>query len=196
MIRAIIFDYGGVFTTGKLKANAGLYASQKGKDAEQFKQFLINQWDHAKVNRISSDEFWRRCAQQLGVSKEAFEEDFKKLFSFQEEVFLLARTLSGRYKLGMISNNIEDWFEETKRRYALKDVFDAIVSSYEERIAKPHIKIYQIALQRLQVSAKECIFIDDERGNLGSAEQLGMKTIHFQNIEQCREELRSQGIEA
>ena len=64
-------------------------------------------------------------------------------------------------------------------RWDLWSLFDPIVTSYGEGVAKPDPEIYQRLLQKLDVPAEQCLFIDDIERNLLPAQQLGMKTILF-----------------
>jgi HAD superfamily hydrolase (TIGR01509 family) len=55
--------------------------------------------------------------------------------------------------------------------------------------------IYRIALKVTQRPAAECVFIDDRPLNLENPRKLGMKTVHYQNAEQLRAELKNCGVE-
>jgi HAD superfamily hydrolase (TIGR01509 family) len=55
--------------------------------------------------------------------------------------------------------------------------------------------IFRIALEVTQRPAGECVFIDDRPLNLENPRKLGMKTIHYQNAEQLRAELKQCGVE-
>ncbi|NCC80455.1 MAG: hypothetical protein EOM07_12735, partial [Clostridia bacterium] len=50
---------------------------------------------------------------------------------------------------------------------------------YDVREVKPGNRIYEILLDKYQLKAEECIFIDDTLANIKSAEKLGMKGIHY-----------------
>jgi putative hydrolase of the HAD superfamily len=55
--------------------------------------------------------------------------------------------------------------------------------------------IYRIALEVTQRPAAECVFIDDRPLNLENPRKLGFKTIHYQDAEQLRAELKTCGVE-
>ena len=44
---------------------------------------------------------------------------------------------------------------------------------------KPSPEIYRFMLNKLQLPANECVFIDDRRRNLAPAAELGIETILF-----------------
>ena len=45
-------------------------------------------------------------------------------------------------------------------------------------IRKPAPEIYEIGARSLHLQPKECVFVDDLRGNLKPARALGMTTVH------------------
>jgi HAD superfamily hydrolase (TIGR01509 family) len=55
--------------------------------------------------------------------------------------------------------------------------------------------IYRIALEVTQRPPGECVFIDDRPLNLENPRKLGIKTIHYQDPEQLRAELKNCGVE-
>lgn len=64
------------------------------------------------------------------------------------------------------------------------------ILSYLEKIVKPDAEIYRRLLDRYELTAKECIFIDDTKANVETAVALGMQGIRFRNREQAVEELK------
>ena len=76
----------------------------------------------------------------------------------------------------------------------VRDIFDVIVTSYGEKIAKPNKEIYLRVTQKLGVLPEECVFIDDFKRNIIPAKELGIKTILFRNFKQLKEDLSKLGI--
>ncbi|CEF62988.1 Bifunctional epoxide hydrolase 2 [Strongyloides ratti] len=58
-----------------------------------------------------------------------------------------------------------------------RDSYDVIVESCREGVMKPHPEIYRIMLDRLDVGAENCIFVDESNYNCETADLLGMKSI-------------------
>jgi putative hydrolase of the HAD superfamily len=65
-----------------------------------------------------------------------------------------------------------------------------MVISAEVGVAKPDPKIYHIALEQLQVQAKEAVFVDDVLENIEACEQVGMRGIHFKSPETTLKQLK------
>ncbi len=85
--------------------------------------------------------------------------------------------------------------EEIGRFKKLRDIgFEAFIYSYEVGCEKPCPQIYEVTLKRLQLSAEDCVLIDDKLKNIEGAEKLGIKGILFQAPEQLKEDLTKLGI--
>jgi putative hydrolase of the HAD superfamily len=93
-------------------------------------------------------------------------------------IALLANLRKRGLKLGLISNCTE---EEVRlwHKSELAPYFDEVVFSYEVALAKPDIRIYQLACERLGVEPEHAIFIGDGGSNeLDGAAQAGLHPFH------------------
>lgn len=75
------------------------------------------------------------------------------------------------------------------------EYMDGGILSYQDKVIKPQREIYQLLLDRYGLKAQECVFLDDTEKNLPMAEELGIKTILFQDREQAMEELKVLGVD-
>ena len=65
------------------------------------------------------------------------------------------------------------------REKGLLDKFDGGIASCEVHINKPDPRIYQALLEKYNLKATECVFIDDSRPNVQTAFQLGMNGLQM-----------------
>ena len=72
--------------------------------------------------------------------------------------------------------------------------FIDIVVSAHEGIIKPNPEIYQLLLQRNQLRAEDCVFIDDSEKNVIGARAVGIDAIHFIDPSQLRQELLARDL--
>lgn len=70
---------------------------------------------------------------------------------------------------------------------------DTIVSG-EVKITKPEAAIYQVLLDRNNLKAEDCIFIDDTQANVDAACALGIDGILFTSSEQLQKDLQARGV--
>lgn len=197
MIKAIIFDYGGIFTpTARFKDFCTDYISKRHNiNPDKLHEVLIENWSKAKVSEIKSELFWKNVADFCNIDKDYLRKTLINYLGFRPEMLILAKKLKKKYKLGLLSNHIEDWLEEIIENHKLDQVFDVIVTSYGSKIAKPDIRIFKEIVEKLKIKPEECIYIDDFDTNIPPAKELGMKTILFKDFEQFKKELSDYGVD-
>lgn len=111
-----------------------------------------------------------------------------------EDVTSIIRSLKRlNYRLAVLSNS-----EATNCRFfsgkGWYGHFDALFLSHELGVAKPDLRIYEIALRKLKEKPGECLFIDDQEACLKTARKIGMRTILFTSAARLKKELAKIGI--
>jgi putative hydrolase of the HAD superfamily len=56
---------------------------------------------------------------------------------------------------------------------------DVVVDGSVEHILKPDPRIYHLVTDRLGIAADDCLFVDDQPGNIAGAEAVGMAVRWF-----------------
>lgn len=146
--------------------------------------------------KISEKEYWKRCMRDLGIRK-----DYKKLrkvllesFNLNKEVAELVKDLRKNYQVGLLSDQTKERYSYLNRKFNIEEKFDFTVISFREGLRKPQTKIYEVAVQKTGSEPENCIYIDDLKHNLSPAEELGIKTIHYRNNEQLKQDLKMLGV--
>lgn len=98
------------------------------------------------------------------------------------------------YGLYVISNYGEYTKERTRKEMPFLKYMDGVVFSCDVKYIKPEPEIYQILLERYQLTAEECVFIDDMEANCLGAQAQGMHAICFKSFKQAAEELEKLGV--
>jgi putative hydrolase of the HAD superfamily len=83
-------------------------------------------------------------------------------------------------KLGLISNTIfpQRFHLEELKRFALAQYLDLVLFSSEVGYKKPHPKIFETALERLDIAPDFIVFVGDRLDeDIGGAQNMGMTTI-------------------
>lgn len=93
---------------------------------------------------------------------------------------------SGKYKTYALTNWQTGLFDIALVRYNFLHWFDGRVVSGEEKIRKPFPGFYQRLLERYNINPSEALFIDDNLRNVKAAEDMGIKSIHFQSAWQLK----------
>jgi len=191
MIDAIIFDYGGVFTKeGSIGEFFSSYAEKEGLDSGEMKAMAVDLWAKARVSEIDSNKFWVDLANFSNKEVIDFKKEIDLLFGFRNELYeYVSKNLKGKYKLGLLSNHIESWLGDNLTEKGLGELFDVIVTSYESKIAKPDVRIFNKIIEKLGSKPHECIYIDDRDKNIIQARKMNMKTIKFKSFKQFKGEI-------
>src|SRR5258706_11998815 len=95
-----------------------------------------------------------------------------------------------KYKLYALTNWSSETFPWALDNFEFLHWFEGIVVSGIEKTRKPHPEFYQILFDRYKIDPTTALFIDDNVHNIVGANAMGMHTIHFQNPEQTKEELK------
>jgi putative hydrolase of the HAD superfamily len=74
---------------------------------------------------------------------------------------------------------------------ARDELFDVVVESSVEGLRKPDPRIYELVLERLEVEARGCAYLDDLGINLKPARAMGMTTIKVTDADAALAELEA-----
>lgn len=115
--------------------------------------------------------------------------------AIEETIRLKARLKALGVPLYAITNFAADTFAEAQERFpTLKDFIDIVISA-DEKLVKPDPAIYRVLLDRNNLKAEDCLFIDDSLPNVEGARSVGMMAHHFQGPEGLAHDLRQMGFD-
>lgn len=66
---------------------------------------------------------------------------------------------------------------------------EAVLGSSPLGLRKPDARIYTELLDRLSIAPEDTAFVDDLPENMAPAQELGIRVVRFESVEQCRGEL-------
>ena len=93
------------------------------------------------------------------------------------------------YSIYALTNWSGETFPVALQKFPFLSWFEGIVVSGDEKLKKPDPAIYKLLLERYQLKAADCVFIDDRADNVEAAVALGFEGIHFSNHKQLQNEL-------
>ena len=194
-IRAVLFDLGGVIVRTEYQAPRQRLAEEFGMDYEDIDKlvFATPSAARASIGEITEEEHWRnvmKVLKQPAAEYERIRADFFAGDVIDHTILNFLRSIKPKYKIGLISNawsGLRSYVEREK----FDDVFLHMTISAEVGAMKPSAKIYEFALEQLQVKAKEAVFVDDVLENIEACEKLGMKGIQFTDPESTLKRLKA-----
>lgn len=188
MINSVIFDFGRVISAQKPMSLFRGYEQDLGLAPGRLNRVMFGSesWHQVLVGRKALDDYWLEIGPELGLHTPDEIQSFRQRYfadeAINEGVLDLIQGLQGRYKLAVLSNappRLTQWLAD----WQILDLFDLVVCSGEEGVAKPDPAIFELTLARLGVAAEEAIFIDDSPGHVAAARALGLEGIHFTTAE-------------
>jgi epoxide hydrolase-like predicted phosphatase len=195
-IQAIYFDIGGVLVRTMDRAPRTQLAARLGMTYEALEELVFggDNGRKAQLGEITAEEQWAYVCQQVNWPISIWcelEAEFYAGDSLDAALVDYIRDLHRRYKTGIISNALSNVRSAIATKWHMADAFDVIITSADEGMMKPDARIFQIALQSLNVQPFEAVFVDDFPHNVEGARAVGMRAIQFRNPEQVRLELEA-----
>jgi len=143
---------------------------------------------------IDLSEYYRRLALASGQPARAIQQEFETKTAIDPAMLNFIYQLHGKYKIGLLTNSPQGLVRIILQKNNLGRYFDDVIISGEVGLVKPDPRIFELALQRMDVPANQTVFIDDLPNYLLGAEQVGMMTILFQGIDRLKANLEHLGV--
>ena len=94
------------------------------------------------------------------------------------------------YRVLYLSNISEKLFYDCSEELDFVNQMDGGILSFEAKMIKPDMEIYERIVKKFQLKPENCVFIDDRETNMRSAEKAGMNTIQFTSYEDTQRKLQ------
>lgn len=184
MIKNIVFDIGNVLATFKPK----VFLHEVLQDP------ILEEKVYERV--FSDSDLWNLYDQGIYEAKDVIEIASKNAPEIKKEIELVLtnwvqyvlpisssmdviKKYKDRYSLFILSNIPRDNYEYIYSHYDYMHEVKGGIYSYQYKMIKPDTRLFQVLLQKYELHAEECLFIDDKLENVESAKSLGFHTIHL-----------------
>jgi len=185
--KAIIFDFFDVIHSDPFHAWMVAHGlTREGEQAAVSKD--------VDSGHITMQQFYERLGHITSQTGAEVEAEFTQSMRVDQEVVALIGELQSQFTIAVVSNAESDFLRQLIKEHNLEPLFEHIVISSEVGYPKPSPEIFQHALERLQISPEEAIFIDDNPDNVTAAEQLGITSICHTDATSLRRSLAALGI--
>lgn len=183
MIKAIIFDCFGVLTTDSWLAF--IDSMPEGTDVESVREVHRTY----TAGFISKKECADRIKELSGRSFIEAEDQVEGEVVKNSALLGYIKELKKTYKIGLLSNIATPWITDTFLTEEEQRLFDEMVFSYEVGMTKPDPRIFLLACERLGVSPREAVLVDDIERYCEAARQQGLEAIVYDNLHQLKRDL-------
>lgn len=201
MTKNIIFDFGNVLVQWHPEI---VYAEHFGGDEARVWWFLRHVADMDWRQRIDAGESQDACIRELKAKHPDYEAAIELYRSRWREMLtgevpgmreLLTELTHShnntfpQYQIFGLTNWSMETFPEARERFGILQMIDRYVVSGAEGLVKPDPRLFQVLLDRYDLRAKECTFVDDNADNVEAARKMGMRGIVFTNATDLRKQL-------
>ncbi len=198
-IEVILFDLGNVilpFTHYQIAEKLSQFSQRKEfQDPQRIFSYLFDFEKGAvngyEVGKVSSIQFFKSLKKylHLSLSFKKFIPIWNDIFTEDQGVSEIIRSLKGKKKLGLISNTNPLHFDYILSKFPVIRIFDKWILSHEVGFKKPDVHIFQKAMEWASVEPGKILLIDDMKKHVEVAVSLGMQGILFISANQLKEEL-------
>lgn len=212
MIKAVIFDLGGVFVNADISVpiqNLTQYLSGKIHGKTIYKDLyytgLIDKNDpislyHRRYHLgiLSTEEYFKKIKKHIGFADNLTLDIFRKIypnrFTLIDGMYQLLKNLESyrRYMLSDINEMDITWLIEQFPE--LFREFDQLFFSHEYSVDKHTVVAWKNVMKVSKLQPNEHVFIDDKAPFVESAIKIGMKGIVFENATQLEKDLQEIGV--
>ena len=204
-VEAVIWDFGGVFTTSPFEA-FNRYEAARGLPKDLIRTINAanphdNAWalfERSEIDAAGFDTAFAAEARALGHDVRGA--DVLPLLSgeVRPRVVAALKACKARFKVGCITNNMASaghgaGMASTTGKAAqiaeIMGLFDAVIESSKAGVRKPDPKIYLMMCELLAVEPAACVYLDDLGINCKPAAGLGMAAIKVTTEDQAMTDL-------
>ena len=190
-----LFDLGGVFFDWNPKYFfKSIFSSEK--EMNYFLTYICNdEWnikqDAGKLIKDAENELIQKFPQYSKEIKMYYTNHRKMIRKiYQSSVDKLLELKSLNYLCYVLSNWSAETFVGMKDDYPFLNEFDDLLISGENKLKKPDLAIYELAISKFKLVPEKTVFIDDNSENITAAKKLNFKTIHLIDPNMIKEEIQ------
>lgn len=189
-MKNIIFDLGAVMFNWNPKAIAKNFTDDEDLQERIQSQLYHHQdWIDFDNAILTESDATKRASERLGISllesERLFVQTKESLTLITKTFDLLKDVKDKKLNAYCLSNISPELFQYVAERNDLFELFDGIVTSGQENTGKPGKRIFDILIERFNISTEDSLFIDDSLANTKMADSLGITTVTFKGTNDC-----------
>jgi len=171
----IAFDFMGVvFTKSHVNKNYLLPILRNFNEPLTYEK-VHKEYSKFAVDEITESKFWRNLdiKDYEKIRELLIQELLLKIDPSFEQLQL---NLKGKIKFAVLSHFPKPWADELLNSSELRETFEFLVITGEQKIKKTNPKIYDILIEKCGCAPEKILFIDDKIRNLKLAKEKGITT--------------------
>jgi putative hydrolase of the HAD superfamily len=195
MLKAFLFDFGGVLAEEGFREGLKAIAKRNGLDPDRFFSLADALIFEAGYLTGGADEaaYWSALREQTGIAgtdRELRDEILKRFVLRPGMIAAVDRLKSQGFLVAMLSDQT-NWLDELDRETTLSRHFDKVFNSFKLHKSKRDASVFRDVCDALGVKPGEALFIDDNINHIRRAGGAGLHTILFTTFDDFEKQLCS-----
>lgn len=169
-VKWLFFDVGSTIIDETLSWNRRIKETVAQKGAPSAEQFYQAMAYYARQNK----DPYKETIREFNLQKTPWLNEYEFLYDKVSDIFIQVHQ---HYKIGVIANQNLGTTQRLND-LGLSKYIDLVISSAEEGVAKPDLRIFEIALKRAKCKPFDAVMIGDRLDNdIIPAKKIGMLTV-------------------
>ncbi|SEN17745.1 putative hydrolase of the HAD superfamily [Mucilaginibacter gossypiicola] len=194
-LKILFFDVGGILLSNGWGHEAREEAAKRFNldydEVNALHNFIFNVYE---IGSITLDEYLDTVI--FNHPRDFVREDFKDfIYSTSVELpmlqFLKEWKKDCGFRIISVNNEGKELNDYRVRKFKLHECFDAFVSSCEVKMRKPDPGIWQLAMGIAQASPQQCVYFDDRKMFVDTAQKLGIRSFQHTSLESTKKILET-----
>jgi len=193
VIKAVLFDFGGVIAEEGFWKGLRSIGIEKGIDPDEFFRtvdaliyetgYLIGDTDEAL--------FWSAVRDRTGIrgTDAELRNEILKRFILRPDMIASVDHLRSKGIIVAMLSDQTDWLDIIDRHTDLFKHFDAIFNSYHRHKSKRDASMFRDVCTALGIRTGEVLFVDDNIDHIERAQGQGLQTIHFTGVDDFKKRI-------
>lgn len=186
MIKAVIFDFGGVLAEEGFREGLNCIGIKNGLDPDDFFKTCEDIiYDIGYVTGLTDEQnYWDAVRYRTGIkgSDKELREEILERFILRPAMLEYARKIKASGFVVAILTDQTNWLDEINERTPFYNNFDFIFNSYKIKKSKREPSIFKEVYSKIGAAPSEVLFIDDNIRNIYAAQAEGLQTLHYINF--------------
>lgn len=192
MIRAVIFDFGGVVVNESFQD----WISEFVAPYDSIKHEMLDLQDKVDLGDLPVSAYNEFLSVKTGKDPDFIEGDILSKFYLHGDVIALIKKLREQHiKTAIVSNFPDKWFTYLQEKFDFNHLFDEIFVSSRLHMIKPQKEFFHYVLEKLAIKPQEAVFTDDKKKYTDGAEQVGIHGVVFTSAEELKRHLLTFGVQ-
>ncbi len=194
-LKILFFDVGGILLSNGWGHEAREEAAKRFNldyaEVNALHNFIFNVYE---IGSVTLDEYLDTVI--FNHPRDFVREDFKEfIYSTSVELPMLQFLKDWKKDCGFriisLNNEGKELNDYRVRKFKLHECFDAFVSSCEVKMRKPDPGIWQLAMGIAQASPQQCVYFDDRKMFVDTAQKLGIRSFQHTSLESTKQILEN-----